>query len=203
MTELPENVKAFIEEAAQTVANIHADRFLLDIESHLFDDEPRPQSPIEQILSAAMRAVIESLENFEDTIDGDGSLIEGGIRIDCQHKAGPYYVDFLISYVFRLELKSFVVECDGHKFHDKDEKQRRYEKRRDRYLQRQGYKIFHYTGAEIVNNPYIAACEIVAEARYSSAEWIVEQIIDRVPAKYREGLRKLAEDQPAKATRSL
>jgi len=54
------------------------------------------------------------------------------------------------------------VECDGHEFHDKDKKQRSYEKARDRYLQKEGYAVLHFTGSDIVSSPVFAATEVVS-----------------------------------------
>lgn len=61
------------------------------------------------------------------------------------------------------EKRNLIVELDGHEFHDKNKNQRAYEKSRDRYLVRQGYKIFHYTGSELVADPKKVASEVMRE----------------------------------------
>ena len=37
-----------------------------------------------------------------------------------------------------------------------------YEKERDRFIQKEGFKIFHYTGSEIVKNPFMVASEALS-----------------------------------------
>lgn len=58
--------------------------------------------------------------------------------------------------------KVVIIECDSQQFHERTEPERRYEKARDRFLQVEGYKIFHYTGASIKNNSLDIAKEIIA-----------------------------------------
>lgn len=55
-----------------------------------------------------------------------------------------------------------VVELDGHEWHDRNEKQRRYEKQRDRYMQARGFRVARYTGSEIVKDPYKAAANALS-----------------------------------------
>jgi len=57
-----------------------------------------------------------------------------------------------------------VVECDSQQFHERTEEERRYEKARDRFLQKKGYKIFHYTGADIKSNYKKIVREIIRYA---------------------------------------
>ncbi len=76
-----------------------------------------------------------------------------------------YRVDFLVSRTWSYREKglhdSVIVELDGHEFHDKDKRQRSYEKARDRYLTRQGYKVLHYTGSDLVRDPFRVAHEVM------------------------------------------
>ena len=51
----------------------------------------------------------------------------------------------------------YVIECDSQQFHENTEKERRYEKERDRYMTKEDYKILRYTGKEIMENPYKVA----------------------------------------------
>jgi len=74
---------------------------------------------------------------------------------------GKYYIDFLVSYNILGQSQKVLIECDSQQWHETTEDQRRYEKSRDRYLLKKGYKVFHYTGKEIINNPYIVACEVL------------------------------------------
>lgn len=70
-----------------------------------------------------------------------------------------YRVDFLLK---KVGGKPLVVELDGHDFHETDEKQRRYEKTRDRYLVSNGYQVIHYTGKEVTDDPFKPAIECLS-----------------------------------------
>ena len=100
-------------------------------------------SPIEQLLYAAMLKT-KSMYGLND------------LAISPQKKFGKYFVDFLIE-----EDKPVIVECDSQTFHDRTEVERRYEKSRDRFLQKQGIHVFRYTGKEIIENPTKIAEEIL------------------------------------------
>lgn len=71
------------------------------------------------------------------------------------------------------ENEDVIIECDSQMFHDRTERERRYEKMRDRYLIQQGYKTFHYTGKEITDSPFKVAAEILAYVTKSSVEDIL------------------------------
>jgi len=45
------------------------------------------------------------------------------------------------------------IECDGHDFHEKTKEQAQRDKKKDRYLQRQGWIVARYTGSEIDKDP--------------------------------------------------
>lgn len=65
-----------------------------------------------------------------------------------QVEIGTYRADFVVSTMG----ESFIVECDGHDFHEKTKEQAARDKKRDRYLQGRGYKVFRFTGSEIWRN---------------------------------------------------
>lgn len=123
-------------------------------------------SPIEQILYTAIKAirVFNAIEDGDTHYDHDGKEYGQGLNIWPQHIIGKYRVDFFVTYISILEpTKMLAVECDSQEWHEQTEQQRRYEKKRDRFLISRGYKIFHYTGKEILENPYKVAAEIIKE----------------------------------------
>lgn len=138
------------------------------------------ESPIEQILYMAIHTIIRL--NYIDeadieTFNGENYIV--GFWIDPQHKIDKYRVDFLVSYGespkkgeqgYYQKIRKVIVECDSQAFHERTEPERRYEKARDRYLQSHGYKVFRYTGSEIVKEPMRVAKEIVA--------FVIEQDIE-------------------------
>lgn len=89
-----------------------------------------------------------------------------------QKKIGNYRVDIFVEYFVTYypfdengEYKALegrlIIECDGHEFHEKTKEQAKRDKKRDRFLQKKGYTIFHYTGSEIYNDSVKLALECV------------------------------------------
>ncbi|MBX9901448.1 MAG: endonuclease domain-containing protein [Burkholderiaceae bacterium] len=123
------------------------------------------ESPIEMALYVALETVLKI--NFLTRFDMEGeSVCTGGILISPQVKIGNYRIDFMVSYYGygdpgKTKLREVVVECDGTAFHERTEKERRYEKQRDRYMQKLGLKVFRFTGKEILDDPYEVAKEII------------------------------------------
>jgi very-short-patch-repair endonuclease len=116
-------------------------------------DAYKIKSPIEQLFYATFSCQ---------------KIIGSDLRIIPQKKIGEYIVDFLIkaynpqnSETFPKVFKEVIVELDGHEFHEMTEKERRYEKARDRFLQKQGYKVFHFTGKEVTDNPFTSVNEVM------------------------------------------
>jgi len=80
----------------------------------------------------------------------------------ARRSIGPYRVDFL---VFALgDPHGVIVECDGHDFHERTREQSEHDKKRDRFLTSEGYRVLRFTGREIWRDPLACAGE-VAEAR--------------------------------------
>lgn len=53
-----------------------------------------------------------------------------------------------------------VVECDGHDYHDTTKEQAVHDRKRDRYMQSQGFYIARFTGSELYRDPFAAAAEV-------------------------------------------
>lgn len=142
---------------------------------HRFTEEQEENgidSPIEQLLYAALHFVLdrEGLVHVSENVVAPLDYWGSGCHIISQYEIGPYKIDFKVSYQTYIFIKgnaecrvnNVLVECDGHEFHDKNESQRRYEKKRDRFLVNQGYKIFHFIGKEIIDDPLSVASEILS-----------------------------------------
>ncbi len=141
---IPDNVMRFLRSTAIDVG---------DFRKRIFFEHTKKligrvcvESPIEQILYVALIAVAQ----FKYVTDD--------ITIECQEKIGKYRIDFMVEISGGNPV---FIECDGHEFHDKDQKQRDYEKARDRYFTKKGLKVFHYTGKNITDAPYVVATEII------------------------------------------
>lgn len=108
-------------------------------------------SAIEEIFMSAFYTVKWCL--------GDAQPDIWNVSLEPQFKIGSYRVDFVAKN--SCEGLSVIVECDSQQFHDRTEKERRYEKQRDRFLQEKGYRIFHFTGSEIFQMPYECARQVI------------------------------------------
>lgn len=164
--EFVKNVADFLERASDLYGRMKAERFSQDMFSQIIEGYAT-HSPIEDLFYIAMHVMGEASYvevNPEPEFDekkGEWKL-GYGIHVHTQYKIGKYRVDFLVSSTDGPQPNQVIVELDGHDFHDKDKHQRAYEKARDRYLTRCGYRILHYTGSEIVADPFKAAHEVLS-----------------------------------------
>lgn len=110
-------------------------------------------------------AKINDILEATDPVQEDGEWHVAGLSIIPQADIGKYRADFRISherkFKNRWEHRQVIVECDSQQFHERTEEERRYEKQRDRFLTTEGYKVFHYTGTEIVKEPWSVAAGIL------------------------------------------
>jgi len=157
-----DDVKKAMERASKVVGNHAAECHDFYVFSEFLNHNI--ESPIEQILLCAMLTIKEI-----HYAGGEGYTIVMQKQID------RFRADFEVVYSCPGEaesnpIKSVIVECDSQQFHERTEKERRYEKARDRHFQMKGYKVFRYTGKEIIENPFKIACEIFGYLGSESAE---------------------------------
>lgn len=88
----------------------------------------------------------------------DWACANEGFAYESQFKIGKYTADFFI-HNFDKSIK-IIIECDGHEFHEKTKEQAQHDKKRDRFLQEQGYRVYRFTGSEI----YKTSGRVVAES---------------------------------------
>jgi len=187
--EIPENIVAFINtccvEVGKFTKNRHFDDIFCGIKFF------KMNSPIEQMLYCALLTV-QRVNDIEWTapIILDKTTFYSGLAIQPQAQIGKYRVDFKITYHQRyLELpdgstegfkNELIVECDSQQFHERTEKERRYEKERERYLKKQGFAVFRYTGKEICEKSLKIAAEILAYLTKREEEYLLtdSNIID-------------------------
>lgn len=185
-TQLVDNVWAFLDKATTLYSNFKAQSFSQEMHGNCL--ELGMQSPIEHMFWIACQTLCASrfIEvNPYPEYDKAGDLTLGsGIFIQPQVQIGTYRVDFRISQngIGPDEiLTPIVVELDGHDFHDKDKRQRSYEKARDRFLVKSGYRVLHFTGSDVVADPFKVAFEaldMVGLGSCGSAEYNPEDPMD-------------------------
>lgn len=153
---IEKNVREFMDWCAREIGKWEEDNWSIELFNNL-TDYTGIESPIERILFCAVKTALQL------------NYLDDSVRFDPQCEVGNYRVDFIIRYFPHRgrtkpeEIKNILIECDSQEWHERTEKERRYEKKRDRYIQSQGFKIFHYTGTEILKNPMEIAVEIISE----------------------------------------
>ncbi len=165
---LTDTVWEFLDRAGPMYAAWCEDRFRQEMHSNCL--ECGMASPIEDLFWIACYLLSTTYyeewnPDCSDAVMGDVQL-PSGVYCRPQHQVDKYRVDFMLERVPFLRSQQIqppvIVELDGHDFHDKDKRQRAYEKARDRYLVKQGYRVLHFTGSEIVADPFKAAHEALA-----------------------------------------
>ena len=165
------NIKKFIKDCSDIVGDNAKANFYLNMNEECSEyvcHEDGFTSPIEQVFYVAINTVMK-ISNIPcaDQIDTISGSYLYGIAIFPQVEIGKYRVDFKVSfhipkYKGKEYRKSVIVECDSQSFHERTENERRYEKSRDRYFNSKGYTVFHFTGKEILCEPFRVASEVLA-----------------------------------------
>ena len=160
--QLAKNVLSFIDRASADRALLEEERFNQEMFANCF--EVGMESPIEHLfwVAVAVQCHAEYTDFNPGPEDDDYNKLKRGIYLQPQIVIGDYRVDFVLSQVGIGPRDSFgpvVVELDGHDFHDKDKRQRSYEKARDRHLTKAGYRVLHFTGSDVCRDPYSVAFE--------------------------------------------
>lgn len=171
--QLSSKVLQVLDKSSNIVGKWKKDNFNIDKWNDLQDNPI--DSPIEQILHIAFETIREiNKDPVDEPIKFNGKDIIVGLGLWHQREIGKYRVDFVAGYGHICrgihEYEEVIIECDSQAFHERSEIERRYEKKRDRFLQKEGYKVFRYTGKEIIEEHYRVAAEIVGYLTHSNPE---------------------------------
>lgn len=145
---ITQDVFAFLDKASVLYGRIQEETFSYRMFSDVVNEGL--ESPIEDLFYIALN--LQCAAQFSE------------IQIAPQAKIGSFRVDFVVSLGAPSASASsspVVVELDGHDFHDKNKHQRSYEKARDRFLVKRGYKVLHFTGSDVVSDPLKVAHEVL------------------------------------------
>lgn len=168
-----DNVFKFIDRAAGLYGRFKEEEFHIEMWNNC--QEMGMESPIEHLFWIACLAMsppryVEINPEYYHDSEGEPRL-GYGLYVRPQAVIGKFRVDFLISPGGGMAKGKFepgvIVELDGHAFHDKDARQRSYEKARDRFLMAQGYGVLHFTGSDVVADPFKCAHEALCLASAS------------------------------------
>ena len=98
-------------------------------------------SPIERI----MRIILIDLE---ERLEAQFCVDKPILNVKSQYKIKNYRADFFVE-LFSCNGNKYIIECDGHDFHEKTKEQAKYDKQRERIFVQNGYKVLRYSGSEI------------------------------------------------------
>lgn len=68
-----------------------------------------------------------------------------------QSPIGIYRADFIVEVInYKTAMvDNIAIECDGHDYHERTSSQAQHDKKRDRFFQDEGFKVYRFTGSEI------------------------------------------------------
>ena len=115
----------------------------------------RTQSPIERALLSAILRVARFVE--EPSRNGSIAFVDG-YHLFSQMRIGRYTADIAI--VCPATGARIVVEADGHDYHDRTREQASRDRRRDRFMQANGWIVARFTGADIHRDADACAREV-------------------------------------------
>lgn len=173
--EIEPDVLRFLQMCSEALGRYEAEQWNMNLWCALREDDFG--SPIEKLLYVALITVsrLHSIDLQRGDHEPGEMLPDGsyeklpGFYLYPQKKTGNYRVDFLIerrkysgvrgnkSYVD----SSWIVECDGHEFHEKTKEQVSRDKRRDRELTVLGHRMLRFSGSDIFKSPLNVAAEIM------------------------------------------
>lgn len=133
-----------------------------DCEIHFIESLLDCESPIEQLLSIALTDIgITDIMSFNPFID----VIEVEKQKEYTFGGKTFRADFTLPTHFRTLdgkdiFKHYIIECDGHEFHQKTKEQVERDNERTRLFQQNGYEVLRYSGTEVYHKSHQCAFEI-------------------------------------------
>ncbi len=126
-----------------------------------------PESPVEVIflvwwkMEAAMRALSHDPTGL-DLFPQCETKAENNKSYRLDFVVRPEDVDEWLESVNRgIRFPDIAVEIDGHEWHERTKEQVAYRNQRDRALQSVGWKVFHFSGSEVVRRPLECVTEVM------------------------------------------
>lgn len=121
------------------------------------------ESPIEQVLSLEME--VARLIEFQNFTSGEINVGPIERQADVQANGHKYRVDFLIPVAYHTASVNrqmhYVIECDGHDYHEKTKAQVLKNNKRNRDLQSAGYEVVRFSGSEIYKSSHRCVEELM------------------------------------------
>lgn len=144
--------KDFIYDNLSSRVKEELDYHLSFYKSELLSLMDKCESPIEQLFALSLKDGVEQLRNSLYVFGADCDVnFYPQKQIVVRDK--KYRVDFVLSVTSSEQSKEYVVECDGHNFHEKTKEQAARDRERERRLMSLGYTVIRFTGSEIWKDP--------------------------------------------------
>lgn len=142
---LPENVEKLLH-----AASIDWAAFYFRWETAKEIEECEIKSPIEQSFYICWKGLF----HFGHFI-GTKKIFTGDYKLKLipQFKIEKYRADF------RVEGTKYLIELDGHEWHEKTKEQARRDKERERLFIRKGFTVIRFTGQEVYDDAFTCAYE--------------------------------------------
>ena len=131
------------------------------------------ESPIEQMLAISLESLFVQ-NRLDIPLLVDVVAIEKQYEVICGDNI--YRADFAIPVIYWDSRKIFLIECDGHEFHQKTKEQVERDNQRMRDLQKAGYSVIRFSGTEIYHRANKCALEIKNIIQAPAIEFIKESI---------------------------
>lgn len=154
---LEENFENHISNLCKTTKDVY-DEILNEKKFELICSMANCESPIEQIMALRLNEYWSGYKAVNDRLLRGIDIIGIDKQVNISIDKNKYRADFEIA-VHDDYLKKgyiFIIECDGHNFHEKTKAQAQRDKKRDRDITASGRYVMRYTGSEVYNNEYIA-----------------------------------------------
>lgn len=134
-----------------------------DYEMSLVDALIDCESPLEQLFSLILiKSGILTILKFNPKVD----VVAIEKQYELVANGNKYRADFFMPVQYNHKNESviinFVIEIDGHDFHQKTKKQVERDNQRTRDLQIAGYEVVRFSGTEIYHKPYQAVGTLIS-----------------------------------------
>jgi very-short-patch-repair endonuclease len=103
-------------------------------------------TPIERVMNIILISVDQKLSSFYSFNE------KPFLFIYPQTEISKYRADFVVCFAEKYIHKKYIIECDGHKFHEKTKEKAKNDKQRERFFVKNGYNVLRYSGSEIYND---------------------------------------------------
>jgi hypothetical protein len=145
--------------APEAPASVSSVKYGLPIEAWRRCESPIERALLAGVVTVASRGGIPVVFKLRDK-DINLTVAPGTPMIIWpQYHVCAHRTDFMVEFG---KVKA-VVECDGHDYHERTKKQAERDRGLDRAFQREGFRVFRFTGSEIWQGPEACAAALIRD----------------------------------------